>query len=711
MADAAALVPAASEEVLRVAGLCVEYTTRRGKVRAVRDVSFALHRSETFGVVGESGSGKSTLAFAIMGYLSANGAVTAGSIKYQGRELLAMSRRELDHLRGARIAMVYQDPMSALNPSITVGDQVAEALLAHESLGRDAARARTRELFAAVNMPDPARIARRYTHQLSGGQQQRVVIAMALACNPDLLIMDEPTTGLDVTTEAQILDLVAALKRRFSSAILYISHNLGVIARVSDRLGVMYAGQMVEQGPVRQVFARQLHPYTAGLLESLPNLDFGRKARSLKLIPGMIPDLNDLPPGCAFAPRCRYVRDRCRQEAPPLVDVGAEHRSRCFFWREQELERSASRDAAEVSSLSASAARAPTEATHALLEVRDLSRDYVDSNKVLGVFGTERVVKALDGVAMSLQRNETLAVVGESGCGKTTLARCIVGLVPPTQGTIAFDGAPLPGVAAERSRETRRRLQIVFQNPDSTLNPRRSIGDALRRPLRLFRGLRGSDATRAALQLLRAVRLDERYLDRLPNQLSGGEKQRVGIARAFATDPDLVVCDEPVSALDVSVQAAILNLLGELQARDRTAYLFISHDMSVVRYLADRVAVLYLGRVCETGPVERVFAAPFHPYTEALLSAVPVPDPDAEVNPIRLEGPVPSAANPPSGCPFHTRCPRKVGTICEQQVPPARQGADGHIIVCHIALDQLLAMQAGSSPPASTTLDLEAPLQ
>ena len=723
--------------VLEVAGLSVEYATRRGPVHAVRDVSFAIRRGETFGIVGESGSGKSTLAFAVMGYLSVNGHVQRGTIDYQGHNLLAMTRPQLDALRGARIAMVYQDPMSSLNPSVVVGEQVAEAIVAHEPVSRQVARQRTLGLFAAVNMPEPAAIFARYPHQLSGGQQQRVLIAMALSCNPDLLIMDEPTTGLDVTTEAQILDLIAALKARFSSAILYISHNLGVIARVSDRLGVMYAGQMIEQGPVRDVFRRQLHPYTAGLLECLPSLDFGRKSRSLKLIDGMIPDLAQMPPGCSFAPRCPHVRERCRVEAPALVEVVTDHQSRCFFWREQELERARS-DApppaliagAETSTgddartstlaidkLTSDAPQPPPLVEHItrdarppllvvenltrdarppLLVIENLTREYVDGQKLFGIFGQERVVHALDGVSLSLQPNETLAIVGESGCGKTTLARCIVGLVEPTHGQIAFDGKPLPGTAAEREREVRRRLQMVFQNPDSTLNPRRSIGDALRRPLAMFRGLSGAAADEAATALLRSVRLDERYLDRLPNQLSGGEKQRVGIARAFATNPDLIVCDEPVSALDVSVQAAILNLLGDLQARERTAYLFISHDMSVVRYLADRVAVVYLGRIAEVGPVERVFAPPWHPYTEALLSAVPIPDPDAEVNAIRLEGPVPSAANPPTGCPFHTRCPRKLGAICEEQVPPSRVGADGHTIVCHIPLSTLVDAQSQS---------------
>jgi peptide/nickel transport system ATP-binding protein len=418
-------------------------------------------------------------------------------------------------------------------------------------------------------------------------------------------------------------------------------------------------------------------------------------------------------------------RERCHNEAPPLVEVVPAHWSRCLFWREQEQERAVTKSGPGLSGAGVDyTPPAPVETSphpgtapvdpgpnpanpgttpgtvdpglnppRALLAVDNLSRDYVDGKKLLGLFGTERIVHALDGVSLELAADETLAVVGESGCGKTTLARLIVGLVEPTAGAIRFDGSALEGSAAERERDVRRRLQMVFQNPDSTLNPKRSIGQALARPLALFRGLSGEQAVSEATALLRAVRLDERYLDRLPNQLSGGEKQRVGIARAFATNPDLIVCDEPVSALDVSVQAAILNLLGDLQARAHTAYLFISHDMSVVRYLADRVAVVYLGRIAEIGSVERVFAPPWHPYTEALLSAIPVPDPDAAVTPIRLEGPVPSAANPPSGCVFHTRCPRKIGAICEQQAPPARPAPGGHTIVCHIPLETLSTLQ------------------
>jgi peptide/nickel transport system ATP-binding protein len=579
-----------------------------------------------------------------------------------------------------------------------VGEQVCEVIRAHDTLTKRASFVRALDLFAAVNMPQPAEIASRYPHQISGGQQQRVLIAMALACNPDLLIMDEPTTGLDVTTEAQILDLVEALKKRFSSAILYISHNLGVIARISDHVVVMYAGQVVERGPVGEVYHAQQHPYTAGLLRCLPNLSFGRKARSLEVIRGMIPDLARLPDGCVFEPRCPFARELCRERPPALAQVAPGHFSRCLFSQEVVQGAPAHQKAITTgSAVPAEGRDAGSSHTSPLLEVQNLVKHYRQRGQLLGFLGNRVPLRALDDVSFSLPPNETLAVVGESGCGKTTLARCVVGLVEPTSGRLRFAGQDATIPTSRRHREIHRRLQMVFQNPDATLNPRRSIGDALVRPLQLFGKMSRKAARDTATELLRAVRLEERYLERLPSQLSGGEKQRVGIARAFAANPDLVVCDEPVSALDVSVQAAILNLLSDLQKKRLTAYLFISHDLSVVRYLADHVVVIYLGKICEIGPVERVFGSPYHPYTEALLSAVPVPDPEAIVGRIRLEGPVPNPANPPTGCVFHTRCPRKIGTICETLPPPTRSARDGHQIVCHLSLEDLARVQGDTA--------------
>ena len=667
---------------LRVENLSVSYRTPRGPLQAVRDVSFSVERGQTFGLIGESGSGKSTVAYAIMNYLQ-NGRAEAGRILFRGRDLLTMDRAELNRIRGSAISMVYQEPQSALNPSMTVGDQIAEGLRHHQRLGPRQARERVEELLTQVNLPNPAAIAARYPHQLSGGQQQRVVIAMALAGDPELLVMDEPTTGLDVTTEARILDLITELRERVSASILYISHSLGVIARVCDEVGVMYAGRLVETGPVREIFRAPRHPYTVGLLACLPRLGVGRQRRRLEAIPGSLPDLVAVPPGCIFQPRCGYAQAECAELEPELLPVSDAHHSRCHYW--QEVRPSTPRPAAdEVAAPVASAGNgAPP-----LLEIVDLKKYYAEGGGFLS-FGAGAAVKAVDGVSLDLRAGETLAIVGESGCGKTTLSRCVVGLVAPTAGELRFEGASIDAVARRRGRGLRRQVQAVFQNPDATLNPRRTIGDAIARPLELFGLARGRELRERAAALLRAVRLDERYLDRLPKQLSGGERQRVSIARAFAAEPRLVVCDEPVSALDVSVQAAVLNLLVDLQQEHDSSYLFISHDLSVVQYVADRIAIVYLGKVMEIGTTEQVFAPPHHPYTEALLSAVPIPDPDVEQEQIRLVGSVPNPANPPSGCVFQTRCPRRLGPVCEQEAPPVRQAADGHYIACHIPLEEL----------------------
>jgi peptide/nickel transport system ATP-binding protein len=668
---------------LQIERLSVSYATPRGQLRAVRDVSLSIRPGQTYGLIGESGSGKSTVAFAVMNYLL-NGRVDQGRIMFHGRDLLTMRRSELNAIRGSAIAMVYQEPQSALNPSIAVGEQIAETVRQHQSIDKYEARERTLELLGQVNMPNPAAIAGRYPHQLSGGQQQRVVIAIALANQPELLLMDEPTTGLDVTTEARILDLVAELKGRVSAAILYISHSLGVIARVCDEVGVMYAGRLVETGPVRELFSNPRHPYTVGLLACLPRVGAVRERARLRAIPGGLPDLTNVPPGCIFAPRCSHAQERCRSSEPDLLAVNDQHRSRCHFW--SEIRAPADADQQTGASVERAAAGPP------LLKIDGLKKYYAEAGSFLAI-GSQGQVRAVDGVSLEVGPGETVAVVGESGCGKTSLARCVVGLIGPTDGHLSFDDVSIDAPARRRKRDLRRQIQVVFQNPEATLNPRRTIGDAVIRPLELFRRVRGPEARRLASELLRAVRLDERYLDRYPRQLSGGEKQRVSIARAFATAPRLVVCDEPVSALDVSVQAAVLNLLVDLQRESGTSYLFISHDLSVVQYVSDRIAIVYLGKLMEIGSAEEVFAPPYHPYTEALLSAVPIPDPDVEQEHIRLEGPVPNPASPPSGCVFQTRCPRKIGVICEQQAPPLQPAAQGHLIACHIPLAELARLE------------------
>jgi peptide/nickel transport system ATP-binding protein len=585
------------------------------------------------------------------------------------------------------MAMVFQDPGGTLNPVLPVGDQVVEVLREHEGHGRAAARARMLELLEAVSLPAPVELARHYPHQLSGGQQQRVSIAIALACRPDVLILDEPTTGLDVTTEARILDLVVELRERSGAAILYITHNLGVVARLGGQVAVMYAGEVVEEGPVEAVFGRPRHPYTLALLECLPGLDRPTASRLLPAIPGFLPDPTAVSRACQFAPRCAMAEARCADERPDLAAAGLDRRSRCFF-----ADRVPAPDGGRSAELDPDRATSRPGPAAPWLEARDVVHQYGRGGTGWSAFRPGHAPRALDGVSLEVAPGETLAVVGESGSGKTTLGRCLVGLLQPTGGTLRVEGQPGPRRLGQWSRALRRRLQMVFQNPDRTLNARRTILDAVARPLELFGLADGRTRRGRAAAILRAVGLGERYLDLYPAQVSGGERQRVAIARAFACQPDLVVCDEPTSALDVSVQATVLNLLVELQRRARTSYVFISHDLSVVRHIADRVMVLYQGRVCEEGPAEAVFAPPYHPYTEALLSAVPTVHGQGGPAPLRLEGGGPAAAAA-TGCPFHPRCPRKVGAVCEEQVPALVAVAGGHALACHIPRDELVRLQ------------------
>ncbi len=683
--------------VLEVEDLHIRYGAGEQAVRAVRGVSLHIRRGETLGIVGESGCGKSTLAFAIMRYLGAAGRIARGDIRLGGESLLGLSDSQLRGLRGKRLAMVYQDPQTALNPAIIVGEQVAEVYREHERVGRDSAWSRALELFRRVGLPDPERIARRYPHQLSGGQQQRVVIALGLVCSPELLVLDEPTTGLDVTTEATILDLVNDLKREFDSAVLFISHNLGVIAQVCDRVAVMYAGEVVETGTVGALFHQPSHPYTAGLLGCVPRISGGAGAR-LDAIPGSLPPPHERLPGCTFAPRCQLARAQCVEVRPELTAVSDDHGSRCHFWEEtpvlQRRPSAAGAAAPEPTAPAAAAEGAP------LLEVRGVSHYYNYRQPSGSRFGRwwqaiwrrrQRPVRAVERVSLRVRSGETVALVGESGCGKSTLGSVVAGLLAPTFGTVAFEGQDISVTVRQRDPALQRHLQMVFQNPEASLNPRHTVGAILGRPLALVSDVQGAAARRRVEALLESVQLNASYYDRYPGQLSGGEKQRVAIARAFAGERKLVICDEPVSALDVSVQAAVLNLLQDLQAEQGTAYLFVSHDLAVVRHLADHIVVMYLGEVMEQGSTEALFRPPCHPYTEALLSAVPVPDPGVKRQHIRLQGPVPSAMDRPRGCPFHTRCPRKLGAICEDTPPPTVAAGDGHTMRCHIPLAELAA--------------------
>ncbi len=666
---------------LELEDLDVVYTVRGRDRQVLRNVTLNVRRGEAYGLVGESGCGKSTAALAIVNYLPRNGRVRSGGLRIDGVDALSLGGAELRRLRSEKVSMVYQNPGAALNPSIRVGRQVAEVFRIRGEK-QDVALDRTRHALELVQIADPSSVMGRYPHQLSGGMQQRVVIAMALAIQPALLILDEPTTGLDATVEAEVLDLVSGLQAELNTSVLFISHNLGIIRKMCDRVGVLYAGKLVEEGETETVIHDPHHPYTVGLMRCVPRGGVRKDHGRLDTIPGFMPNVGEELPGCVFAARCLLAEAICVQQPPDAYEIAEGHVSRCHFHdRAQALPRE---QAAELELPQIDRTAEP------LLHFDDLG-------KVFKQQGHD--VHALVGVSAAIWPGETLGLVGESGSGKTTLARSLLGLVEPTSGTVVLDGKDLAGTLGKRSQDDLRALQIVFQNPDSALNRRHPVQRILKRSLKKLAGITGKPAEQRLHDLMASVRLAERYVSARPSQLSGGLKQRLAIARAFAGEPKLVVCDEPTSALDVSVQAAILNLLVELQARERVSYMFISHDLGVVRYVSDRIAVLYLGRLMELGSSEVVFAGPHHPYTEALLSAVPTID-GLERDRIKLQGDIPSAANPPSGCVFHTRCPRHLGQICDEVEPPLVEVEPAHLMRCHIPIDELRALQAATPPAA-----------
>ena len=682
--------------IIQLENLAVTFQTPRGAFRAVRSASLEIARGEVVGLVGESGCGKSTVAFAMMNYLPGTAQVE-GSIRFEGMEISDISDSELRELRGNRIAMVYQDPITSLNPSMRVGQQIEEVLKHHLDMDSEAAQRRAVELFESVGLADPGRIGRRYPHQLSGGMQQRVVIAMALACDPHLLIMDEPTTGLDVTTEATILDLIVELKDRVNAGILFVSHNLGVIARVADRVAVMYAGEIVEEAPVRELFKNPSHPYTAGLLSCVPQPpeDDGVELQ-LRSIPGAVFDAQmEQVNSCLFAPRCPLARETCLSSTPSLANISANgHTARCFYNDEVN-------DGIWGDLLERVVKPAPEETTPALY-AEDLRKFYGGGRRKYILFGppVRPPVRALVDVDMRVGGGRTLGIVGESGSGKSTAARAIVGLEAKDGGVLQLRGQELEGDVGDRTEDQRSAMRMVFQNPTASLNPKLPIKHAITRALRKFAGVRRGEIRERSEELMSSVGLDPLYLDRLPSELSGGQQQRVALASAFAANPDLVVADEAVSALDVSVQAQVLNLLEERQRETGNAYVFITHDLGVVRYVSDDILVLYAGHVAEYGPSEAVLSTPSHPYTEALLSAAPVPDPDAEPTHIRLEGSVPTLRSAFKGCFFAGRCPRKIGDICDAEPPPEQHGPGGeaHMINCHIPVEELERLQREDVP-------------
>jgi len=646
--------------ILSIRGLRVAY----GDAEVVRGIDLTLEAGETYGLVGESGCGKSTIAFAVEGHLPADGRVTAGSIAVCGTEIVGLPERALRGLRAREMSMVYQDPVSPLNPTMRIGAQLAEA-------ARD--RADIARVIDRVRLPAPAALLRRYPHQLSGGQLQRVVIAMALLSRPSLLILDEPTTGLDVTVEAEVVALISEIAAADRVALLYISHNLGLMARVADRLGIMYAGRLVEDGPLRSVLARPRHPYTRALLACLPGRRDRPAGSPLPSIPGRVPPVGALPPGCAFAPRCDLARPGLC-DAPPALEmepVGPGHAARC---RRLDV---ALREAPAPSRIR----EAPRDEPGAILRIDGLTRSFGRD----GPFAPPKVRAARD-VSFALPAARTLALVGESGSGKSTLARILVGLDTADTGSALFDGQDIAALpASDRPEHLIRQIQMVFQNPDGTLNPAHRVGYILARALKRAGRAHGS---REVAALLDTVRLAPEIAERRPADLSGGQRQRVAIARAFAGNPALIVADEPVSALDVSVQAAVIGLLSDMTARHGTAILLISHDLMLVRHVADHVVVLYRGEVVEQGPADSVFGAPSHPYTEALLASVHPPDPDHV--PRILVAPDDPGPPPRGGCAFFNRCHRRMPR-CAASPPPLRKAGGSHAILCHHPLDDLTA--------------------
>lgn len=662
--------------VLSVENLAVEYHAGQQRLPVLREITLSVAAGETVGIVGESGSGKSTLGLAILRALPANGRISAGRVLLDGIDLTQTQGAALRALWERSLRLAPQNPLAALNPTLRIGEQLVEAIGGK----RPAAEAEAAALLARVQIADPVRVMRSYPHELSGGMQQRVMIAMALHGAPRLLVLDEPTTSLDVTTEAAVIDLLADLIAERQPASLFISHNLGLVARIASRTAVLYAGELVEIAPTGTLFQQPRHPYTQGLLRSLPHPGLRYDYHPLQPIEGTIPTPGALPDGCVFAPRCPLADDRCQRERPPLLTIAPDHATRCHYWSHLTFDLAPPAPAPAIPAPD----KTPLLTTYHLTKTIAQRRSLVDAVRGKAT----PAVQALAGVDLTVQRNRTLGVVGESGSGKTTLARCIIGLTPPSGGEIQLLAIPLAPRIEQRPREQVRRLQMVLQNPQEALNPALTIGEALIRPLIRLGGLDGATAAKRVPDLLRLVNLPPDYANRRPHQLSGGEKQRVAIARALAATPDLLVLDEAVSALDVSVQAAVLNVLASIKERTGITYVFITHDLAVVSYLADDVVVMYRGEIVEEGPVASVLNPPLHPYTEALLAAT---------NPrgVRLREAEATIAAPATGCPFQPRCPRALGDICRTEKPPWREAGDSHRLRCHIPLEELRAVQMG----------------
>jgi peptide/nickel transport system ATP-binding protein len=665
-------------KAVEVEGLTIDYETARGRVRAVDEVSFSLAPSEVLGLVGESGSGKSTVAMALLGHVAATARVVGGQVRLGDENLFDLPASRLAYYRGRRIGFVPQNPATGLSPNRRVGAQLVEVALHHGvASSREQALSLAREQFSLVGLPHPDSLLHRYPHELSGGQQQRVCIAIAAACRPELLILDEPTTGLDVTTQARIVDLLKDLRAKSGIAMLYVTHDLGLLSQIADRVGVMYAGKLVEIALTERLFAAPRHPYSRALIASIPSIDRGtNRGRRLR---GLL-QRRDLPPGCPFFPRCDYAETSCADRQQRLEDVGAEHKVACQRWTQISDD--------ELGDISTPSEVAAAPLSGELIELQSVSLAYGASRGWRRLFQRARTPVVRD-ISLVIAPAEIFALVGESGSGKSTIARAMSGILAPNGGDMRFREESLQGKLKRRDLDIKRQIQYVFQKPDASLNPRENVGDLLARPLRLYFPMRRGEARRRIADGLQDVQLDPSYAGRHPDQMSGGERQRVAIARALVAQPALMLCDEVLSALDVSVQASVIDLLARLRRETGVAILFISHDLAVVRHLADRTGVLFAGTLVECGPTGTLFEPPFHPYTEELLLAIP-----AYRKRKRPSAAATAATDRPSargGCVYSRRCRLYLGRICDEEPPPWRETPGGHGIRCHVPLDQLLA--------------------
>ncbi|WP_435157565.1 dipeptide ABC transporter ATP-binding protein [Haladaptatus sp. DFWS20] len=698
--------------LLQVRNLRTEFLTEDGKVVAANDVSFSLDTGETMGIVGESGAGKSVTARSLLQLIDPPGEITGGEVIFDGEDLLEFSEKGMRTIRGNKIALIPQDPMSSLNPVLTVGEQIVETIMHHQDSDRSTAREQAIEVMRDVEIPDAAERFDDYPHEFSGGMRQRVLIAIGLSCKPDLIIADEPTTALDVTTQAKILDLLNGLQDEKGMAILMITHNLGVVAQTCDHVGVMYAGNLVETAKLDELFRNPRHPYTRGLIDSIPQPDM--QYDELPTLDGAMPDLTDLPQGCNFAPRCAHATDDCHTGGNPDLTSIAGTTSRAACIRTDELDLSQG----YVPAVSRSEQKDLDRSGEPLFAVKNLKKHFAAGDGFLGGLSLtrsdgglpkfeRRAVKAVDGIDFDIYEGETMGLVGESGCGKSTVARTALKLLEPTECEVYFEGQPIHEMSSTEVRSLRREMQIIFQDPQSSLNPRKTVGQVIGRAMERHGIATGDEKRRRTRELLRRVGLSPDMINKYPHQFSGGQQQRIAIAHALAVEPKLIVCDEPVSALDVSVQAQILNLLNEIQAEYGLSYLFISHNIGVVQHICDRIAVMYLGKIAEFGTVEQIFSPPFHPYTESLLSAVPHANPSKKTDRILLEGSVPSPLNPPSGCPFQTRCPKKIGEVCEKTEPNLKEteAGAGHQISCLLSVDEMSERRPFIEPVESKSSD------